>query len=228
MLREWIDPTKLDYNGLSMNPHDGAIEMLRNAIQENPDKISWVNLSRNQNYSVVEFLDKKGWPWIGKPANNDDEMDSLCKRVEEGEKVDWFCLSKNPHDRAIRLLKENPDKIKWSMLSCNTHDDALDMLKENPEKIDWTNLSGNSNDKAIQMLEEAMNKVDWINLSCNTNYRAIELLRLNPEKIHWGFLSENTNEDAIALLRENLTKINWRNFSRNPAIFLDTPSYVLK
>jgi hypothetical protein len=49
MLLDWIDETKLDYEGLSQNCHDGAMALLR----KNQDKIPWNYLSENSNDGAI-------------------------------------------------------------------------------------------------------------------------------------------------------------------------------
>jgi len=41
-------------------------------------------------------------------------------------------------------------------------------------------------------------------------------------------LSENRSESAMSMLQENPEKIFNYSFSKNPSIFYDDPSYVLK
>jgi hypothetical protein len=64
-LRDWIDPEKLDWNYLSLNPSEGAIALL----EQKPDKICWTLLS--QTPAAIRLLEQ----------NTD--------------KIDWVHLSKN-------------------------------------------------------------------------------------------------------------------------------------
>ena len=51
-LRDWIDVSKINWNQLSWNTSDGAIELLK----QNSDKISWKDLSSNLNDGAMEML----------------------------------------------------------------------------------------------------------------------------------------------------------------------------
>ena len=48
-LLDWIDPSKLEYDGLSRNPSDEAIKLL----EQNQEKIYWYGLSTNP--SIFEY-----------------------------------------------------------------------------------------------------------------------------------------------------------------------------
>jgi hypothetical protein len=60
-------------------------------LEKRPDKIDWLELSRNPN--AIHLLE-----------NNLD-------------KINWYWLSRNPN--AIHILENNPDKIHWPSLSEN-------------------------------------------------------------------------------------------------------------
>ena len=167
-LKSWIDINKLDWAGLSSNPHPKAIELLQRDDLENP---------RQGPYEIY---------W-----------DILCKNPgaialikQNPDKINWYLLSSNPC--AIELLEENPDKIDWDELSLNPA--AIQLLKQNQDKINWNMLSTNPN--AIKLLKQNPYKIDWGYLSSNPN--AIQLLynkRKNgdyPFKWYYGAFYENT------------------------------------
>ena len=54
------------------------------------------------------------------------------------EKINWYYLSKNEHEKAIHLLEQNPMKINWMMLSRNSN--AVHLFEQNLDKIDWGGL----------------------------------------------------------------------------------------
>jgi len=103
MLLDWIDETKLNYEGLSENTHDGALALLSNVIRKNPndDKIYWEWLSCNTNDSALALL------------------------RENPDKIHWGQLSLNPNEGALQILQENQDKIVWRCFA-----DNLSILKK--------------------------------------------------------------------------------------------------
>jgi hypothetical protein len=92
-------------NILSLNYY--AVELHK----DNPDKINWLFLSKNNNPKVISLLN------------------------ENLNKINWFYLSKNPN--AIQILKTNPNKINYDCLSKNpaifTYD--YEEIKKNFEKL---------------------------------------------------------------------------------------------
>ena len=114
-LREWVHPEKLDWYWLSENPE--AIHLIREALEQNLDKIYWDRLSLNP--KAIYILEKN--------------LD----------KINWKYLSSNP--AAIHILEQNPDKIDWQRLSCNPVAIHLisKALEQKPDKIDWSQLSRN-------------------------------------------------------------------------------------
>ena len=82
-LQNWIIQNKINWGGLSRNPSDGAIELLK----QNQDEIDWEWLSCNTNDGAIELLKKN-------------------QNV-----IDWDGLSRNSNDGAIELLKKN--RIKF-------------------------------------------------------------------------------------------------------------------
>ena len=83
------NPDKIYWRGLSYNPSNEAIDLLK----ANPDKIVYYELSRNNSSQAIKLLE----------ANQD--------------KINWYDLSANPV--AIHLLEKNKDKIIWKELSKN-------------------------------------------------------------------------------------------------------------
>ena len=116
-------------------------------------------------------------------------------------KLDWGCLSANPHPWAIEQLKANlreaqafgdDEKINWWELSRNPHPWAIEQLKNDRDKIDWWGLSANPHPWAIEQLKENMraaraegaeSKINWWNLSANPNIfikdKRIKIVLLN-------------------------------------------------
>ncbi len=105
---ELSDYEYLDWDKLSSNPNDGAIELLK----ANPDDINWGRLSKNPNPSAIELLKTK---MIEENEMYEDDYDNL----DYYEKINWANLSSNANPEAIELLKENQRKINWYILSGN-------------------------------------------------------------------------------------------------------------
>jgi hypothetical protein len=158
------------------------------------------------------------------------------------EKLNWFHLSKNPSNCAIKIMKENlywidlnglPDNPshnigpileelsnrfsfwEWNAFARSNNPVMLSFLSKHPENIYWLILHWNINDAAIRILENNLDCVKWDVLSSNSNPIAIHLLEKNLHRVHinWANLSGNSN--AIHLLEKNLDKINWEVLSSN-------------
>ena len=222
-LKDWVHLEKLDWNVLSANPNDGAIDLLKanpskinwdflsenpaaiKLLKANPNKINWKELSLNPN--AIELLKTK--------INEENEMseDNYGDSDDyDPNNIDWKNLSLNP--AAIELLRENQDNIYWDELSANPA--AIELLKTYPDEINWDYLSQNPNPEAIELLRENQEDIYWHDLSRNPCDGAIELLKANQEDIVWWNLSRNPNPAAIELLKANKTKINWGYLSVNP------------
>jgi hypothetical protein len=138
-LREWIDPNKLDWKGLSKNPY--AVSML----EKNYKKINWTNLSSNPN--AMHLLEKTpsriNWKEL---SRNPNAIHLLKKRgllssipnADQGI-INWYLQCQNSSE--IHLLEQNIEKIDWWNLSKNPY--AIDLLEKNYSKISWFMLSSN-------------------------------------------------------------------------------------
>jgi hypothetical protein len=144
----------------------------------------WTDFSKNQSDNAIEFLEKYHF-----------------------NRINWYNLSSNTCNTAIKVLEKHLDKIQWSALSGNKN--AIHILEKNIDKIDWKELSTNVN--AIHILEKNLDKVCWNRLSLNTN--AIHILEKNLDQVNWGLLSENSN--AVHLLEANPDKIDYYCLSNN-------------
>lgn len=82
---------KIDWQGLSSNPHPRALQLLMN----HSEKIHYDGLSCNTNTLAIQWLEKK----------------------ENIDKINWYHLSSNPS--AIDLLVKHKDKIDYSALVFN-------------------------------------------------------------------------------------------------------------
>ena len=78
-------------------------------------------------------------------------------------KLDFFGLSLNEHDKAIELLEEYQDKIDWIGFTCNKNDKAIDLFKQNLDKINWGLLSNNNSNNVFKLLEQLSKKsIDFL------------------------------------------------------------------
>lgn len=50
-LVDWINPEKIDWDYLSMNPH------ALNLLEQNPHKIEWYYLSKNEHEREIQLLE---------------------------------------------------------------------------------------------------------------------------------------------------------------------------
>jgi hypothetical protein len=128
-------------------PIDNHYDWLKN----NPGKINWDRLSTNSNDSALELLkanpEKIDWKWLS--SNSNKQALELLKANPE--KIYWNWLSRNSNEQALELLKTNPEKINWYWLSSNSNEQALELLKANQNKIDWNYV--NSNEQALELLK---------------------------------------------------------------------------
>ncbi len=221
-LRDWIDVSKLDNYGLSINPN--AIEFLKN----NPKKIVWSLLSSNSNAMELLMKHPKNINWY-EFSTNPEAIEYLRKHPK---KIVWFKLSSNP--RGTELLKLNQEKkkeIDKNYLSYYTTD--IDFLRNNKEFICLHDLCYNeyATDLLLENIElirgdsvkllhphlidyieidiPNLSDIDWFYLSANSSNKALKILKENQDKIRWSQLSSNTNPEAIELLKANPENIDW-------------------
>jgi hypothetical protein len=111
-----------------LSSNKNAIELLK----ENPDKINWNWLSKNENPNAISLLkenqDKINWKAL---SSNKNAIDLLRDNLD---KIDWFYLCLNPN--AIEIIKENLDNIRFhcydlQMLYANASIFELDHNKNN-------------------------------------------------------------------------------------------------
>ena len=82
------------------------------------------------------------------------------------ELINWKYLSCNPHNEAIKMLKENKDKINWNILSYNENPEIFDLIKDNDNlNINWHILSTHQSNEIInyriKLYTEVIN--NWLN-----------------------------------------------------------------
>jgi len=244
--------TKINWHLLSENPI--AIKLLKQEYKKNPksNRIDYEELSFNTSDEAIELLkvNKKKIDWVALSYNKSLEAIELLK--ENFNNIDWSSLSFNTSDDAIELLKENYDNIDWISLSGNKNPNVIPLINEKikeenklyklsptkynnlENKVDWRSLSSNPNEKAIKILKENYDNIDWGRLSSNSSDEAIQLLKANYDNIDWKELSGNRNPNALSLINKKIkeenklyklsptkynnleNKIWWRALSGNP------------
>ena len=142
------DTEKINWGSLSENPE--AIKLL----EENIDKIVWLNLSSNHSPKAIKLL---------KDQVEYENGLSKAQYAKLSNKISWLFLSSNPI--AIEILAVNNNRIVWAALSNNPNPKAIDILNINHYNINWDVLSGNPN--AIDILEANQDKINWEILSSN-------------------------------------------------------------
>jgi hypothetical protein len=184
-------------------------------LQNNPDKISGINLSANPSTWAVEML------------QNHPEL------------IHWSELSENPCPAVLPILEGNPDRIDWVRVSRNTSAWAIQLLEEELRKhpdnhrIHWAYVC--MNPFARRLLESQENYPKNLHLGClaiNPCTWAIDLVeeawQRNPDDNHiqWNILADNPHPSAMNLLekewKRSPRKFQWccMSFARNPNIFI--------
>ena len=162
-LLDWIET--LDYTKLSLNPSDGALELL----EKNPEKINWFQLSKNAHPKALELLE------------------------QNPEKIDWRLLSRNSCDKALELLKKNPNKINWVQLSMNSNPKALELIERNQKIMNEYNCLNEYNCWRCLSLNPNIFGYDYAVMETNCLIYKAELMknRFHPRNLYkfvsWGF-----------------------------------------
>jgi hypothetical protein len=215
-LLDWIDPDKLILVNISKNIN--AIDYLL----ENPDKIDWNVLIKNNNFEATKLLMKNKHKYNLKKKSylfgNFLQLEKLM--IDNFEKL--FMTGTRDIDKEIylsnnflgfeQIIIDNFNTLDETFMSKNN---IIKLLRKNKNKIDWEKLSQNENEYAIEILKENPDKINSFYLSRNESDKAIELLKENPDKIDWVELSGNSNLNVMKLLKENPDKIDWKSLSLN-------------
>lgn len=183
-----------------------SLYKLRDWIDE--DKLNINFLCQNISPFAMDLLEKK---FLDKMINNSQYKEA------------WNYLSKNPSDKAIKILEKNMNKINFYELSKNTNPKAIHILKNNMDKnIGWSMINANSSPEAIDLLKQNPNKI-WMSCLCRNKSPLVPLLlELVPDfanSLNYFFLSFNNSDWAIDLLEKELQKeiplINISDLSQN-------------
>lgn len=228
---DWVDLGYIDYSSLCMNIHPMAMNIINNILSKNPNsyKVDFNNLSMNESDDAVDILEK--YPdnigLICLAINKNPRVLKILETKKDDPEIiqDVFFSTLSSNPSAIELLKRNISSINYTFFSEN--ESAVDLLLENPSKIDWARFCLNSSDKALDYLEANPMKINWNYLCGNTNPRALFLiskyLENNPENIehfNWRILCENSTKEAIDLVKKYYElikdKLDWWNLTINP------------
>ena len=226
-LKDFIDPTKLNFRSLLVNPL--AIDFIQERIKKGISSFRWSDLSKNPNAIPIleKHLEKIDWDnlsgnengiWLlqkyieGKIVKREKQIcDQESYRIRE--EINWSKLSKNSN--AIPILEKHKDKIDKSSICLNPN--AIHLINEIFTPLfntNWCLLCCNTNPEAIELIEKYADP-KWIDYwSLSKNPGAVEFLEKEPEKIKWQYLCMNPNPRICPLLEANPEKIYWRNLSR--------------
>ncbi len=131
-----------------------------------------------------------------------------------------YGLSKHPHDRAVEMLKKNPQLVDlWGLIQNPNPNIAplLEQYLEQFEPVDWRAICRSNNKVILEFLEKHIDKIDddfWRHISGNEHEIAIRILQNNPHKINFEVLSGNPS--GIEIMKQHMDQINWDFFSSNP------------
>lgn len=154
---EWIreNPEKINWSGLSQNPHPDAVAMLR----ENPDKIDWESMCRNENDDVICMI-----------AERFDSLNRWCL-IE-------LCANRNRN--AIRLIEQNENSICWSNNKAAQNPYLVHLLEKNWNDVNHSAVVMNEN--AVRLLKShEMFAVDG--LADNHSYEALNWLKSRIDEV---------------------------------------------
>lgn len=196
-LRDWVDPSKITFDTLSMNTHPAAIVLLEQKLES-----AW-------------------WPWI---SENPQAMQIIKANPS---KVIYGALAKNPHPEAVEMIKEifeeSPNSVNFTNLSKNKSQRAIDFLMKNPDRACWINLMKNPTVTFRDLANANVTIEDLVYLAANPNM--IDIVRQNmneflqisdneQKKMFWFYLSQNPA--AIDILEKNIEKVTWYSLSKMP------------
>lgn len=173
------------FHGFSQNKN--AIPFLEKFLEENPDKLDWIQ-----------------WDWL---SNNKNALPILQKHVD---KINWYYFSMNSTPEAFALIEIHFERVKdflnWNYITANPN--AISLLEKNPDKIVWNYLRFNSNPLVAKIMAKHPDKIPWENLYYSTSV----LICSNLDMVDWKkltsnpciFLTEDFLKNRVDLFREEL------------------------
>lgn len=166
-LRDSLKNEDINYKTLSLNPHDNAIEILK----DNLDKADMNLLCDNSNPEVWNLIDinkiKSYYLWkLGYVKNITDEYaDNFIKFIIKHntilKKSIWSYLCESKNDKILNYVSNNIDKLDndcWSYLCQNSSDKAIEIIlkKLHISSISYylEKLIENKNNKILSFISE--------------------------------------------------------------------------
>ena len=202
-------PYKIDWKGLSENPHPTALKLLN----KNIDKVDFEGLVKNSNPNAVHVLSKFLKTPTGQKYRAFGAIKLFHKRCE--------------HPDVVLNLSKIIDKLHpgdWARISANP--DSIPLLEKYPQNINWIEIYKNPNaGRLIEKHEKSLNKIAKIGTIFNVHpHFGVELHAIlrNREKdiIIWERLAKNPNPEMVSsILEKNREIIEWKYMSENPCIF---------
>ena len=175
-----------------------AIDVLEKIEKRNVNLLDFENLTNNPNavHIIERNMDKikTDSQW----ANLSFNINAVHIMRNNFTKINWYAMSQNESNDAIKLLLENTDKIVWNMINENRNPKAIELLRKNPEKVNLYYLS--SNPIGIDLLEEYINKghkVDGLDSDSLSLNNAIFIL--DTEKMKKQINNKNFDENGNLL-----------------------------
>lgn len=188
--------SKVDWKGLSRNPHPKAIKLIKEELKKPNNRVDWKALSSNPGaIKLIEEELKKpdskvSWNSLGQ---NENAMHIIEKEFEkENSRVDWtyITLNKSAIPLITKVLERDPNDIRimWSSFSFNPN--AIDIFKRYPDKIDISQLMHNDSNRVLEIIVKngrlQNNFIDWVSLA---------------DSKHIKYVWDNFREEAINKFR---------------------------
>ena len=215
------NPKYVYYSSLAKNHN--AIQIIKKHIHSF-SKFELSQLSANSNALHLLTLENINWKIICQNTNPraieliKENIDNKSLLITE---LCWERLSENPG--AIDFILEYPEQIIWPLLCKNPHPKALQMIKQKLKEEYMDQIKRNMTEAEIieyrRKIEydQPKDKIIISKLCNNTNPDVLEILESRKENINWNILC--LNPIAIKMLEQNQDRIKWYWLSFNHSIF---------
>jgi len=230
----YIVNKKRDYYHLSSNTNPVAIELIKYALDTDPNdtNVFFADLAENPSAGDI-LVDKRYRERVlyfsdNLSKNTNEKVINFLKEPQNSQYINWQNLSANESPAAIALLNTRIITNEWDVyrqpLSKNAS--ATELLNRYPEKVVGEGLSANRSEDAFALLkirlQENPKDINWFALSANPANWAFDFLQLpvNEGNIKWGSLSANTNPKAIELLKVKIEEEN-KILKNSYAVYID-------
>jgi len=211
---DYIRHDKINTRMFSQHPSNAAVRMML----ENHRLINIAGLLSNPNPNIGPLLRivKSSIEAEHCSHMSCSHNPAILKFLEENPSyIDWYSLSGNECDDAIRILQNNPDKIVWWIFSSNSS--ALEIIKKNMDKVDKQSICKNKNPAAMEIIEQILAAEPSYMEIVSENPNAMHIINRNVEIVDGFYLSRNPNPNAIELLMKHPELIDFRNIMLNPS-----------